>query len=199
MSAFVTKQTLIFRIKDKNDEKSWGEFSDSYRGYINAIIRNMGVNQNEIEDLTQKTLLILWEKLPTFIYTPEKCKFRSWIGKIIRNIVVKHFNKQKRIRNDVTRACLKSINDGNDEHLVPEVYELAEKEWKYHIAKLAFENIRGEFGGKVIECFQLFMNGKNVDEVCEELDIKKNSAFVFRKRVQERFSKEIRRLDYDLS
>ncbi|MCM8536568.1 MAG: RNA polymerase sigma factor [Lentisphaeraceae bacterium] len=199
MSAYVTNKTLIFRVKNKNDESSWNEFTENYRGYIHAVIRNMGVHQSEIEDLTQKTLLILWEKLPSFIYSSEKCKFRSWISKIIRNIVIKHFNKQKRIKNDVTRASLQSINNGDDEYLSPEIYKVAEKEWKYHIAKLAWENIRDEFGGKVIECFQLFMNGKNVDEVCDELDIKKNSAFVFRKRVQDRFSKEIRRLDYDLS
>ena len=128
----------------------------------------------------------------------KEAQYNSFYAKLTthdqRQNAVREFEKY--LASTIKERLAKSDKDAGKD---PEIYEVAEKEWKYHIAKLAWENIRGEFGGKVIECFQLFMNGKNVDEVCKELNIKKNSAFVFRKRVQERFSKEIRRLDYDLS
>ena len=45
----------------------------------------------------------------------------------------------------------------------------------------------------------MFTQGKEVDEICSALEIKRNSAFVYRQRVLEKFTKEIRRLDEELS
>ena len=194
-----TNQTLIIRLKDKYDDSSWQEFNNNYNAYISAVIRNLGVPDNSVEDTSQKTMLIIWDKIPDFNYQPEKCKFRTWMCKIIRNVVNQYFSKQKRINNDVIRAQSQDLVDGKDEPLNPEVYKVAEDEWKNHITSLALENIKNEFGGKVVDCFLMFMKGKDVESICADLDIKKNSAFVYRKKVQERLFKEIRKIDYDLS
>ena len=45
----------------------------------------------------------------------------------------------------------------------------------------------------------MFTEGKNIDDICKELDIKKNTAYVFKSRVQDKLHKEIRRLDRELS
>ena len=53
--------------------------------------------------------------------------------------------------------------------------------------------------GKAGECFLMFTEGKDVETICKDLDIKKNTAYVFRSRVQDKLHREIRRLDADLS
>ncbi|MCM8530021.1 MAG: sigma-70 family RNA polymerase sigma factor, partial [Lentisphaeraceae bacterium] len=90
-------------------------------------------------------------------------------------------------------------NENPNEFDIPEIYEVAESEWKLHIANLAWENIKDEFTGKAGDCFMMFSEGKQVDQICEELDIKKNTAYVFRSRVQDKLHREIRRLDSELS
>lgn len=199
MSQNNTNQTLIIRLKNKYDDSSWQEFDQNYKAYIRAVIRNLGVPSESVEDASQKTMLIIWDKIPSFNYEPNKCKFRTWMCRIIRNVANQYFSKQKRINNDVVRAQSQNLIDGKDEPLDPEIYKISEEEWKNHITTLALENLKQEFGGKVIDCFLMFMEGKDIESICTSLDIKKNSAYVYRKRVQERLFKEIRKINYDLS
>ncbi|MCM8536247.1 MAG: sigma-70 family RNA polymerase sigma factor [Lentisphaeraceae bacterium] len=199
MENFNTRQTLISKIRNQHDDRSWEEFVYFYERYIFVVINKMGVNYQDCEDLVQKVLLVLWEKLPEFEYIPDKCKFRTWMNSIIRNVVVGFFRKSKRQRNDLERASLQKLNENPNEFDIPEIYDLAESEWKLHIANLAWENIKDEFTGKAGDCFMRFSEGKTVDEICIDLDIKKNTAYVFRSRVQEKLHREIRRLDAELS
>lgn len=199
MDSFNTRQTLIAKIRNQHDDRSWEEFVYFYERYIFVVVNKMGVSYQECEDLVQKVLLVLWEKLPDFEYTPDKCKFRTWMNTIIRNVVVGYFRKSKRRANDVERASLQRLNQNPDEFDIPEIYGVAETEWKLHISNLAWENIKEEFTGKAGECFLMFTEGKDVETICKDLDIKKNTAYVFRSRVQDKLHREIRRLDADLS
>jgi len=74
-----TRETLLLKIKNQHDDNSWEDFLFFYKSYIHTMIYKMGVSPNEVDDLAQKTLLALWQKLPTFEYHPEHCKFRTWM------------------------------------------------------------------------------------------------------------------------
>ena len=196
---FLTRQTLIAKIKNQHDDQSWEEFVFHYKRYIYVVISKMGVGHDNCEDLVQKVVLALWKKLPDFEYMPDKCKFRSWMNKIIKYEVIDFFRKSERHKNDIQRASQQQIADGKEEFDLPDIYKISEVEWKAHISTLAWDNIKGEFTGKTADCFLLFTKGKSVSEICEELQIKKNTAYVFKNRVQERLQQEIRRLDRELS
>ena len=195
---FNTRITLIGRLRDRHDDGAWKEFAEYYKNYIFAVLKRLGVGTSDLEDQSQKVLLALWEKLPEFDYRPEHCKFRTWMNQITRNTVIAYFRKQKRHRNDLERAASIKLNE-SDEHNEPEIYNMAEKEWKLHVSNLAWENIKDEFKGKAAQVFMMFSEGKDIEFICEELDIKKNTAYVLKNRVQDKLYKEIRRLDDELS
>jgi len=196
---YLTRQTLIAKIRNQHDDKSWEEFVYFYERYIFVVVNKMGVSYDNCEDLVQRVLLALWEKLPDFEYMPDKCKFRTWMNKIIKHVVISYFRKSQRHQNDIKRAALQHINDKVEDFDLPDIYEVAETEWKVHVSNLAWENIKDEFTGKAADCFLMFSEGKGIEDICDELDIKKNTAYVFRNRVQEKLHKEIRRLDRELS
>ena len=197
-SDYNTRHTLIAKIRNQHDDHSWEDFVYFYQRYIYVVIVKMGVAHQDAEDLVQRVLLALWEKLPSFEYEPNKCKFRTWMNQITRNTVIAYFRKQKRHRNDLERAASIHLNESN-EHNEPEIYNMAEKEWKLHVSNLAWENIKDEFKGKAAQVFMMFSEGKDIEVICEELDIKKNTAYVLKNRVQDKLYKEIRRLDDELS
>ena len=197
-SDYNTRHTLIAKIRNQHDDHSWEDFVYFYQRYIYVVIVKMGVAHQDAEDLVQRVLLALWEKLPSFEYEPNKCKFRTWMNQITRNTVIAYFRKQKRHRNDLERAASIKLNE-SDEHNEPEIYNMAEKEWKLHVSNLAWENIKDEFKGKAAQVFMMFSEGKDIEFICEELDIKKNTAYVLKNRVQDKLYKEIRRLDDELS
>ncbi|MDD7987505.1 sigma-70 family RNA polymerase sigma factor [Lentisphaera marina] len=198
-SDYNTRHTLIAKIRDQHDDRSWEDFVYFYQRYIYVVIAKMGVNNQDVEDLVQRVLLALWEKLPTFEYEPNKCKFRTWMNQITRNTVIAYFRKQKRYKNDLDRAASIRLNEEDPEQSEPEIYNMAEKEWKLHVSNLAWENIKDDFKGKAAQVFLAFSEGKEIEQICVDMDIKKNTAYVLKNRVQDKLYKEIRRLDDELS
>ena len=91
-----TRQSLLLRLKDNQDEASWEEFVATYQNYILSIIRNLKVDNHDAEDLLQSILLKLWKTLPTFEYNPGKGQFRYWLGRVTKNDVFKFFHKKNR-------------------------------------------------------------------------------------------------------
>ena len=81
---------------------------------------------------------------------------------------------------------------------MPQVEEIAEREWQNYIANMALENIRPLFNEKTINCFILFTEGKSVPEVAEETGLSENSVYIYKAKVQDKLLKEVRRLEYEL-
>ena len=75
---------------------------------------------------------------------------------------------------------------------------IQQQEWKIHVAELAWAELRNEFSESALKCFEELSKGRKASELAEELDLKVNSVFVNRQRVQERFHREIRKLNEEL-
>ena len=91
---YKTRLTLMERLKNSGDEKSWDEFNNVYRRYIYSIVKSMAVEESRIDDLIQDVLLSVWKALPGFEYNNGKGRFSSWLATITVN-KVKSANLQK--------------------------------------------------------------------------------------------------------
>jgi len=192
---YYTRHTLLAKVKDQHDQKSWEDFTYYYQRYIHMVILGLGVNPSEVDDLTQKVLLNLWEKLPEFQYQPGKCKFRTWMNTVIRNITFNYFRSSSRYKKRLDNAAAEVEEDAD----MPDIYQIAEENWKDHISNLAWENIQEGLNESNRDCFLLFSEGLTAEEVAEKMAVKLNTAYVMRKRVIEKLSREIRRLEDELS
>ena len=68
-----------------------------------------------------------------------------------------------------------------------------------HIAELAWEKIKNDFSQNALTCFEELSKGRSVSDLARELNLKENSVFVNRQRVQESFHREIRILNEELN
>ena len=186
-----TRQTLIQRIKNQYDETSWMEFIEVYRPYIAAIIRNMNVREDEIDDHVQTVLVICWQKLPTFDYDPFKGRFRYWLSRISSYTVSNQIRKNAR-RNELSEKMDIPLS------IPAEVEKMADLEWKSFISKLAWKNISPELSDKVKESFELIMQGQKPSEIGRQLDVEENTVHVYKRRVEKKLFKEIQRLKNEL-
>ena len=183
MSDLHTRETLLMRIRSKQDDLSWEEFTAAYERYIYLVIRGMNVGHHDAEDLVQSVMLAIWQKIPEFEYHPSRSKFRTWLCRITRNKVV-DYNRS------ATSESRKIDGVQVDEVSLPEIEEIADSAW---------ENIQSEFNESTLKCFQLMQNGGIAKDIAVELDISESSVYVFFKRVKDRFIKEVRRLDVEWS
>ncbi len=183
----LTRRTLLFKVRDQYNESSWQEFASYYGSYIFAVIKGMGVEYSEIEDLKQSVLLKLWKKLPEFDYDPGLGTFRSWLCTIIRNTVLDHFRANKKI-----------IEPKDEKVIEAEIEKIAENEWMIYIANMAWENIKNDFSDSVVEIYMKLADGKTPIEISEEMGILRATIYVYKERVQKSLRKEVRRLVNEL-
>ena len=74
MKDYTTRQTLLEKIRLTNDDQTWEDFSHYYGGFINAVLRSMGFDFHDCEDLRQIILI--------------KARRRYLNGRIARSVFV---------------------------------------------------------------------------------------------------------------
>ncbi len=80
---WVTRQTLLQRAQNPDDEGAWEDFVFYYRDFIQVIIYKLKFSGKDTDDLTQVILLNLWKDLKT--YDKNNASFRNWLGRVINN------------------------------------------------------------------------------------------------------------------
>lgn len=184
------------RVKNQHDDPSWEEFTGIYRGYIYTVIRNMGIAESDREELVQQTLIKLWKKLPE-IDCEHSGRFRNWLSTLTKNCVIDFIRKNKR------EAALqeKAADQEEIEHystVLPDIDKISEAAWKQHLAQLALDNIEPYFSGKAVTVFRLSLQGLEVPQIAEELNIQEASVYRLKTRVKARLIEEVQRLRSEL-
>ena len=188
---FNTRVTLISRLRDNYDSDAWEDFVTQYKPYIYAVVLQTTKEKNDRDDIVQNVLLILWKSLPKFEYQPGQCKFRTWMKVIIRNEMTRHSKKNTRHTNDIERHSQQRLVDDIDDIQTAEIDRIADREWELYISNLAWDKVSNEYSGKVAECFEMFLKGESIENICTKLDIKQNTAYIFRQRVKKSLRREI--------
>jgi len=193
---YSTRQTLLQRLQNQQDQKSWDEFVLFYQRYIYAIIMNMNMPHHDCEDLVQMVMLKAWKNLPKFRYDPGKGKFRGWITTVTKNTVKDYLAKNAR-RQRIVEAG-KNMPSFNNNVEDPAIDRMAEMEWQNYLSTLAWENVEPNLAPKVKASFLMLLEGKGVKEIAEILGLAENSVYQYKSRVQKLLYKEVVRLEYEL-
>ena len=194
---FNTRQTLLSKITQANDDHSWDDFVQYYQGYIYAVIRNLGVKHELIEDLLQDVLIKIWKSLPNYQYREGECTFRTWLCLVIRSTVYNYFRKKSTKNNakntdyDATLHALDAISE-------PEINVIAEKEWKIYVSNLAWNNVKDEFPKRCREVFEASIREPNTETLAERFGVTTSSISVYKSRVKKVLLREMSRLNHDL-
>jgi RNA polymerase sigma factor (sigma-70 family) len=196
--AWLTRETLLSRVRRKHDEESWKEFVYYYRGYVYNIAARMGLKHHDAEEVVQDVMLKLWKKLPEFQYDANKGRFRGWLCTVTANKVKVLWQHKS---HDLDRL-------GEDEKAEMARYleeiqtapseELAEQEWVNYVLGLAWSRVGKEFGVNEKAAFEMLANGADVEEVSQRLGIATSSVYVYKKRVADRLKAEVARLNREL-
>ena len=193
---WTTRQTLIVRIKNRDDEQAWSEFVSYYRSFIRVILKYLNVSENDIEDLAQDVLLKIWKALEKLNFDSERARFRTWMTAVIRNAVIDFQRAKKR--------KIKTVDSDNplDAEKFPldndEFTQIVDKEWRVHITNMALDNIRSSFSGNAMEVFEMHLNQASIAEIAKSLNLAESSVYKLRKRVEEKLFEEVKRLKLEL-
>lgn len=187
---YLTRNTLLKRLKGLNDELAWDEFVFYYRDFIFSIINKLGVLDGDCDDLSQQVMLKIWSSIESFSYTQKPGSFRNWIYTITKNAVMNYFKHNKLVNKHHEQIEI------TDRHTVfkPEIDQLITDEWENYITGLAFENISKKVSEQTIEVFLSSLRGEAVTETATRLGIEENSVYIYKNRVKKKLVAEIKNL-----
>lgn len=193
-----TRQSLLSRLKDWNDNESWREFFDTYwRLIYNAALR-AGLTDAEAQDVVQETLLSVSKNMATFRYDA-KGSFKSWLLRLTTWRVTDQFRKRRpgldknkpHDSTDTGTATLEKIADPAGLALEA----LWDEEWESNLLNVALERVKTRVSAKHYQVFSFYvLRGWPVLRVARALKVSPTVVYLAKHRVGRLVKQEIERL-----
>jgi RNA polymerase sigma-70 factor (ECF subfamily) len=154
----------------------------------------MNVNADDFDDLVQDILVKLWKNLKC--YEAGEATFRTWLAKVVRNMVYDYFNKEKRRFERLGQVHEISIRLHDSSP--GELEAMIEKEWITHLSRLAMSRLNKVFSGGALKVFTMTLEGDSSETIATKLNLKTTSVYTLRNRVKSRYLKEVHALMQEL-
>ena len=145
-SLLPTRQSLLSRLRDCEDQEGWREFFDTYWRLIYKVAREAGLDESRAQDVVQTTFIYLTRRMPRFRYAPALGSFKAWLLRVTRSRI-----SVLRRRAETREAALPDLELENGDASIWEsipdpsadrLDEVWQREWEQHIIQTALRRIR---------------------------------------------------------
>jgi RNA polymerase sigma-70 factor (ECF subfamily) len=182
--SLLTRETLLIRLRDAEDERSWAEFTDIYTPLLYGFCLKRGISREDSADIIQSAMANVSCAIRGFDYDPKRGKFKTWLFTVVRNAISGHFRKEN--RKPLTPGETQLVNRIDDEASKAEVDEW-ERDYQRQLLAWAMDKIQPDFGEHVWSAFvETAIRGRSNRDVAEELDMTPNAVGVAKHRVTQR-------------
>src|SRR6185436_20062777 len=89
-----TRASLLGRLKNWDDAKSWEDFTQTYSRLIRAVALKAGLTESEAKDVEQETLLCVAKTIHEFESNPARGTFKSWLLNLTRWRIADQFRRR---------------------------------------------------------------------------------------------------------
>lgn len=191
-----TRQSLLVRLKDPQDQVSWYEFTEIYRPVIFRLARRKGMQDADAEDLAQQVLASVAGAIERWESDPRRARFRTWLHRVAHNAIINALTRRAPDRGSGDTGLHKLIDDqatanGPDSDLLRLEFRRAQFHW-------AAKQIRPEFQASTWQAFWLTaVENEPIDEVSERLGKSSGSIYAARSRVMRRLKEKLGEFDED--
>ncbi len=186
-----TSSSLLLRIRNPNDTPSWQTFQDIYEPIIRSYCFRQRLQDADVDDVVQEVLAVVARSIQTFVYQPEKGRFRSWLGTVTDNEIKSLAGKKANRPFAPYSTDALTIADPDSDWVAI---------FSERVFRVACENIQGLFEPKTWQVFEwTWIDQRAVSEVAEELQMTVHSVYVNKSRVLKRLQEEVRLLADDVS
>jgi len=94
-----TRPTLLESLREGADPQAWEEFFGRYWPLIYSYAKHGGCSDHTAEDIVQAVLATVFQQRGVFRYDRQRGRFRSWLGKVVRNKIAEHHRRpDQRVR-----------------------------------------------------------------------------------------------------
>jgi RNA polymerase sigma factor (sigma-70 family) len=192
-----TRHSLLVRLRDRDDERAWSEFSVIYGPLVHRLARRRGLQEADAQDLVQEVFRAVARAIERYDPDPDRGSFRGWLSRIARNLIINLLAARRRQPQgtgdtDIHRL-LEDCPDPTGEDSV-----FFEVEHRRRLIAWAAERIRGEFSAAAWQAFwQTGVEGKSPKEVAEALGMTLGTVYQYKSRAVVRIRREIEQFGWE--
>lgn len=205
-----TRKSLIERLADWEDQRTWEEFYQTYWRLIYSVSVKAGLSREEAFDVVQETVLAVakqWKKGQ--VYDPEKGSFKTWLMNITRWRISDQFRLKQRNPAAMNQAGGTPGADGDDrrtgtiERLEGEngadvLDQVWEREWMSNLTDVALQRVKKLVSPNQYQIFHAYVVKEwEVAKVVKELGVSQSQVYLAKHRIGAMLKEEIEKLKKD--
>ncbi len=193
-----TRQSLLSRLRDWDDQDSWREFFETYWRLIYDVARKAGLDDGAAQDVVQETILNAARQLPEFRYDSKKGSFKGWLLLLTRRRISDALRQQYRHRPAAGEDPVP--REPSPDHLensaAPELESIWDSEWAAHLATAALAHVKARSNPRHYQVYDLLVVKEwPVREVSKALGINIAQIYLIRSRIGRAVRVELARLE----
>lgn len=193
-----TRQSLLSRLKDWEDQEGWREFFDLYWRLIHSVARRAGLSEAEAQDVVQETLMVVAKQMPGFRYDPARGSFKAWLHTVIRGRLSRHWRKagpRAPLANDTQELTDDESVAEADPVAVSEFEASWQAEWEQNLMDTALRRVQAKVSTRQFLLFSLaVLKQVPTATIRERYDASLPQIYLARHRVGRLLKAEIGRL-----
>lgn len=195
-----TRKSLIARLDNWEDQKTWDEFYQTYWRLIYSVAVRAGLRPEEAFDCVQETILSIAKQSKKKLYDPEQGSFKTWLMNMTRWRINDQFRKRKKDTamtsgdwgDERKTAVIDRIEDPNGDVLS----RLWDVEWKKGIADAALARVKAQVSPKQYQIFDYYVIRQwDANKVQDKLNVSMAQVYLAKHRVGAVLKKEMAKLE----
>jgi RNA polymerase sigma-70 factor (ECF subfamily) len=200
-SLLPTRQSLLSRLRDWQDQDGWREFFDTYWRLIYNVARRAGLADTEAQEVVQNTFIYLARRMPRFHYDRKRGAFKSWLRVVTRSRINVYCRREKADQRLISEPLTRDASDGEDIlEAIPDptadaLDEVWQHEWEQNLVNTAFRRLRCKVSSQQLLIFRTAMlDSLPMSQVAKKLGVNVAQVYLARHRVGRLFKAEVKRL-----
>jgi RNA polymerase sigma-70 factor (ECF subfamily) len=182
VDADTTRISLLSRVRNSSDDAAWVEFEARYRDLVLRYALARGVQHADAEDISQIVFMSLATALRGFHHSPQKGRFRDYLGRVVRNAVARFRSRPNPspMSLDIDAGLLEDVQDDDTADA------LWDQQWVDHHYRLALRTVRETFDRKSVEIFEQLVEGKSVPSIAAQYATTDQAVHKVKQRIRAR-------------
>jgi RNA polymerase sigma-70 factor (ECF subfamily) len=177
-----TRLSLLARVRNLGDGRSWDEFHAIYRPLIFGYLRSMGLKDHDSHDLTQEVFCRLTNILPKFELDRRRARFRTYLWKLTYNTLVDRA-RRKKVRDRAEEEWVRRFSEANESE-TRKLEELWTMQHRKRILEVVLPRVRATTSRTAWACFEgRLVHRRPAAELAAKLGISANAVYVYASRV----------------
>ncbi len=198
-----TRKSLIERLGNWEDQKSWDEFYKRYWKLIYSVALKSGLRSEEALDAVQETILVIAKQQKEHRYDPKMGSFKSWLMNQTRWRIADQFRKRAK---DTAMFKPESDDSRNTDTLDRYADESGNKlesvwdrEWAKSLTDRALAAVKMKVTPKQFQIFDCYVvKDWSVLQVSRELGVSMAQVYLAKHRVGALVKKELQAIEKEL-